>query len=226
MKSKIFLTFLGVAMTLSACNATSSDRSEPTPTVSSYSSKPETTPSEERSPATQSSQRPSQDNSDAQATPAAKRSSKQDTTSPKRQTLANQPSQKLNPKNSVDKTTTATQIPRESYKPISLDKIADANALVGNDPKVIARQAFRNTESERGSPEVSVDYPQSDRAVVTITQVGVADDSVHGIRYRAEFAPTSELTPTGKQWKLVWAGSQVKCQSGRGHQDWSTELCL
>jgi hypothetical protein len=24
----------------------------------------------------------------------------------------------------------------------------------------------------------------------------------------------------------VWAGSQVKCQPGRGSQDWTTELCF
>jgi hypothetical protein len=223
MKSKIFLTFLGVAMTLSACNATSNNRSEPTPAASTYSSKPETTPSEERSPATQPSL--SQDNSQIQATPTATRSSQQDTTSPQRQPLARQPSQKLNPKNSGDKTTTTTQILRGNYKSISLDKFADTNALVGSDPKAVALSAFGNIESEGGSRQVTVDYPQPDRAIVTITQTGVADDSVGGIKRRVELQQTKSAQ-TAEQWKAVWAGSQVKCQPGRGHQDWSTELCL
>lgn len=223
MKSKIFLAFLGVAMTLSACNATSSDRSEPTPTVSSYSSKPETTPSEERSPATQPS--PSQDNSQIQVTPTATRSPKQDTTSPQRQPLASSPSQKLKAKNTVDQTTTTTQIQRGNYKSISLDKITDTNVLVGKDPKAVALTAFGTIDSEGGSRQVTVDYPQSDRAIVTITQTGVADDSVGGIKHRVELEQTKSAQ-TAQQWKAVWAGSQVKCQPGRGHQDWSTELCL
>jgi hypothetical protein len=103
--------------------------------------------------------------------------------------------------------------------------MADTAAVVGNDPKEIALSAFGNIESEGGIRDVKVDYPQPNQAVVTITQTGVADDSVGGIRYRVELRQNKEV-PTGRQWEIVWAGSQVKCHQGRGHQDWSMELCL
>lgn len=129
----------------------------------------------------------------------------------------------------IAKTATAqAQAQRKNYKPLSLSEIAQSKPLTGNDPKALTLSIFGNVESqeEGGSQEVTVDYPQSDLAVVTITRIGVADDSIGGIRYRAELVATSDSTSTGKQWKLVWAGSQTKCQQGRGHQDWSTELCL
>ena len=178
---KIFLVVLaGMAMTLSACNDTS-DRSEPTPQV--------TTSSASQSPVRQSSQTLSQNSSAAQTT------------------------------------TRSTQADRENYKPISLSTITDAKTLIGNDPKSTALSAFGNTESEGGSRDVTVKYPQPNQAIVTITQTGVADDSVGGIRHRIELQPTQSIQSV-KQWKIVWAGSQMKCHPGRGHQDWSTELCL
>jgi hypothetical protein len=124
-------------------------------------------------------------------------------------------------------TTAQAQAHRKNYKPLSLSEIVQGKPLTGDDPKALTLSVFGNVESqEGGSQEVTVDYPQSDLAVVTITRMGVADDSIGGIRYRAEFVATSKQTSPGKQWKLVWAGSQMKCQQGRGHQDWSTELCL
>jgi hypothetical protein len=203
----------------------SSNHPEPTPTATTYSSKPETTQSEERSPASQPSQTPTQENTEAEstattATPSP--SSQPETTSPKSQTFASQPSQKLTSKSS---TTANSQVQRENYKGISLDKIADADALVGNDPESVALSTFGNIDSEGGSRDVTVDYPQSQRAIVTITQTGVADDSVGGIKHRVELEQTKSAQ-TDPQWKVVWAGSQVKCHPGRGHLDWSTELCF
>ena len=189
MKSKMFLVFLGAAMTLSACSNIS-NRPEPTQTAATDSPNPEKTSSASPSTTRQYSQTLRQDKSEAKAT------------------------------------TAKAQANRENYKPMSLFKIAKADALVGDDPKAIALSALGDVESEGGSRDVKVDYPQSDQAVVTITQTGVADDSVREIRYRAELVTTSKSAQTSKQWKLVWAGSQVKCQPGRGSQDWTTELCL
>jgi hypothetical protein len=140
----------------------------------------------------------------------------------------NQPSETLNQNPAVEKTTTTTQTERQNYKPISLFEIAHTEGRVGSDPKALALSAFGNTETETegGSRQVTVDYPQPNQAVVIITQLGVADDSVRGIKYRAEFVPTTKSTQTHKQWEIVWAGSQVTCQPERGHQDWSKELCL
>lgn len=114
---------------------------------------------------------------------------------------------------------------RSQYKTISLQNIAPAESLKGSDPKAIALKAFGQIESEGGSRQVEMTNPQPDKAEVTITQTGVADDSVGAIRYRVEFVSTSSTAQTDKPWQMVWAGSQQKCQVGRGHQDWSNEIC-
>lgn len=121
--------------------------------------------------------------------------------------------------------TASIKINRENYKSIALTQLSKTESLIGDEPKAIALAAFGDVDSEGGSRDVKVEYPQPDRAVVIITQTGVADDSVRAIRYRAELAPTSKSSQTGKQWKIVWAGSQFTCQPGRGHQDWSMKLC-
>ena len=113
---------------------------------------------------------------------------------------------------------------REGYKAIALGKLGKSDQLQGSDPKAIALRLFRNTEPEAGKSEISVEtnYP---RAVAIVTQVGIGDDSIRSIRYRAEFLATSNTVPSDQVWTLVWAGSQFKCQPGRGHQDWSSKLC-
>jgi hypothetical protein len=126
-------------------------------------------------------------------------------------------------KQSQDKSK-ATESQRGDYKPVSLAEIEKAKASTGSDPKAVALSVFGNTDSEGGSREVKVDYPQPDQAIVTITQTGVADDSIAAIRYRVELL-SKNSSPATNSWKIVWAGSQFKCQQGRGHQDWSTKLC-
>lgn len=127
-------------------------------------------------------------------------------------------------KSEVKTSSASVKVNRESYKPIALTQLTKNEALIGEEPKAIALAAFGDVDSEGGSRDVKVEYPQPDRAIVIITQTGVADDSVRAIRYRAELVPTSK-SPTAKQWKIVWAGSQFTCQPGRGHQDWSMKLC-
>lgn len=135
-------------------------------------------------------------------------------------------SQKLSQDTSNSESPTSAQAERENYKPISLATLDQKNARIGSEPNAIAIAAFGDVDTEGGSQDVTVEYPQPNLAVVTVTHMGVADDSVRGIRYRAELVPTNKSTQTDKQWEIVWAGSQFTCQPGRGHQDWSTELCL
>ncbi|MEO1619662.1 MAG: hypothetical protein AAFU53_01375 [Cyanobacteria bacterium J06632_3] len=58
------------------------------------------------------------------------------------------------------------------------------------------------------------------QAMITITQSGILDDSVGSIRYRFDISRQDD------QWTITRAGRQFRCQQGRGHQDFSTELCL
>ncbi|MBD2114298.1 MULTISPECIES: hypothetical protein [Cyanophyceae] len=92
---------------------------------------------------------------------------------------------------------------------------------VGEDPTEIALAAFGSTEPGEGNFEEEVELVDQtdDQSLVILTQTGLADDSVNGTRYRLEFVPE------GDQWRLDWAGSQVRCQLDRGSQEWSTDLC-
>jgi len=106
--------------------------------------------------------------------------------------------------------------PRVGYEPVSLSSISAP--LTGNDPKQLAIKAFA-TFDPIGTQQVQVTRPATNQAVVMLAFIGVGDDSVQGMKYRVE------LKRTGQQWKIVWAGYQVKCQPGRGHQNWSTQRC-
>lgn len=92
---------------------------------------------------------------------------------------------------------------------------------VGASPTEIAQNVFGSTEPGEGNfqEEVVLVDQTADQALVVLTQTGLADDSVNGMRYRLEFIPE------GDQWRLDWAGSQVRCQPGRGSEEWGTELC-
>jgi hypothetical protein len=113
---------------------------------------------------------------------------------------------------------TSALAPRAAYREIPLPQ--DKN-LVGADPRQIARSVFGNSESGEGNfQEEVLLIEQTDKvALVTLTQTGLADDSVEGMRYRLEFMRE------GNRWQLDWAGRQVRCYSGRGSQTWTTGRC-
>ena len=107
---------------------------------------------------------------------------------------------------------------RAAYSEVALPAGED---LVGADPRQVALDVFGSTEPGEGNfaEEVVVVDESANPMLVTLTQTGLADDSVNGMRYRLEFVPE------GDQWRLDWAGRQVRCQAGRGAQDWTTDLC-
>jgi hypothetical protein len=92
---------------------------------------------------------------------------------------------------------------------------------MGASPEEIALAAFGMDDPGEGNftQEVMVVEQTATDAVVTLTQTGLLDDSVDGMRYRLEF------TAADNQWEMVWAGRQVRCQPNRGSQEWSTDLC-
>ena len=93
---------------------------------------------------------------------------------------------------------------------------------VGADPKALARALYGSSEPVEGNyTEEAVTLAESENShIVLFTQLGLADDSLRGMRYRLE------LVPQGGQWQLTWAGRQVTCWPGRGHEDWGTAPCL
>jgi hypothetical protein len=60
-----------------------------------------------------------------------------------------------------------------------------------------------------------------ERAVVTVTKEGLADDSIGAIRYVLEFERQAD-----DSWRLMSAAWAQRCQGGRGHQDFTPELCI
>lgn len=96
-----------------------------------------------------------------------------------------------------------------------------ADQRMGADPQAIALDAFGMADPGEGNftQEVTVDEQTATDAVVTLTQTGLLDDSVEGMRYWLEFAAADN------QWEMVWAGRQVRCRPNRGSQEWSTDPC-
>jgi hypothetical protein len=112
---------------------------------------------------------------------------------------------------------------RANYNQISPDRVASNSntTLTGDNPKKIVRRLLGFSDlRESRQQDIEIDYPHDNKAVVTLTQTGLLDDSVEGMRYRVE------LISSGNKWKVIWIGEQYKCNPRRGgHTDWSTELC-
>lgn len=107
---------------------------------------------------------------------------------------------------------------RSDYNEVPLPQDA---TLVGADPEQIALAVFGNREPVEGNfqEEVVLTEQTTDQSLVTLTQTGLPDDSVEGVRYLLEFMPE------GEQWRLNWAGRQVRCYPDRGSQAWTTANC-
>ena len=68
---------------------------------------------------------------------------------------------------------------------------------------------------------VVVDPVGAANATVTVTIDNLADDSIAAVRYELRFEDF------GNDAIRLAAGSwSQRCQPGRGHQDFSTELCV
>jgi hypothetical protein len=111
--------------------------------------------------------------------------------------------------------------PRSNFRVLNVEEFISGNRIRDFDPKAVAIQLFSNSFDEEGrkSEDISVAYPTRETAVIVYTIIGLADDSVGGIRNRIE------LKRNQNKWEIVWVGEQYKCQLGRGHQDWSDKLC-
>jgi len=107
---------------------------------------------------------------------------------------------------------------RPAYREVSLPP---KNQRFGADPEEISLDAFGIAEPVEGNFTQEVDMVKQTRtrAIVSLIQTGLPDDSVKAIRYRLEFESEEN------QWELVWAGRQVRCWPGRGSQEWSRDLC-
>jgi hypothetical protein len=73
-------------------------------------------------------------------------------------------------------------------------------------------------------PKVEFDRTNPTRIVALVTYLGLEDDSIKNMRYRVEMVPSDSLCSC-QRWEVSWVGRQQQCQSGRGSQNWSTQVC-
>jgi hypothetical protein len=72
-----------------------------------------------------------------------------------------------------------------------------------------------------GRPKIYLlSEPERDNAVVTATLTGLGDDSVGAERYRVVFTRGQD-----GRYRFGSGKRTFKCQSGRGHQDFSVGVC-
>jgi hypothetical protein len=92
----------------------------------------------------------------------------------------------------------------------------------GPDPLAMAFSLRQFTGEEIGSEQMKVTYPTPDQAIVVTTVRGLPDDSVSALRTRYEF---KAVEGEAGKWQMVSVSQQNKCQTGRGSEDWTAELC-
>lgn len=78
-----------------------------------------------------------------------------------------------------------------------------------------------------GDPETTAEVseqPGTDgRTIVTVTMAHLLDDSVSAVRYQFEL---EQQMPGDTLFRFVSGEWSQQCQPGRGHQDFTTELCI
>lgn len=99
------------------------------------------------------------------------------------------------------------------------DLLEDYNAATS--PEMAANAFADRYDGEADRVMVELDTQTEAEAVVFVTALGLADDSIRDERLRLVYENNGVGT-----WELVDAGRQVRCQSGRGHTDWSDRACL
>jgi membrane-bound inhibitor of C-type lysozyme len=112
---------------------------------------------------------------------------------------------------------------RDRYQSVDLKTIPPEN-LRDQDPKIAVIKAFGQREAAQPeglkSESLDISYSRFRTAVATMIVDGVADDSIQAKKYRVE------MILKDNQWVITWAGIQLKCHTGRGHNDWSAQRCL
>ncbi|MFP5272299.1 hypothetical protein [Coleofasciculus sp.] len=113
---------------------------------------------------------------------------------------------------------------RSQYQETNVADFIQRNNINDMNPRSLAGQLLSRPESLEGrqQEDIMINYALNrteDPTIVEYTTIGLADDSVRSKRTRIE------LKWQQNGWQITWVGSQFQCHSGRGHQDWSKELC-
>jgi hypothetical protein len=88
-------------------------------------------------------------------------------------------------------------------------------------PERIAKEFLDADRMDASTVATQVTAQSSDTADVVLNADGLRDDSVHAARYNLHLVRQPDQT-----WRLATAAWSQQCQPDRGHQDFTTELCL
>ena len=80
-------------------------------------------------------------------------------------------------------------------------------------------EAFPGAAFESAQKSVELEE-RGNQAEATVTVEGLQDDSIHSQRWELDFARTGDV------WTVTSARFSQRCHEGRGHQEYSPELCL
>ncbi len=120
------------------------------------------------------------------------------------------------PEVSTPKKTETSTSKKNEYTPVDVTPFRGISDI---DPKIVALRTLGRftTPQPEGlkSESISVSY-SGDKAVVTHTITGVADDSIAARKYRLE------MKLIGGKWQLAAAGQQQKCRSDN---KWRKDRC-
>jgi hypothetical protein len=126
-------------------------------------------------------------------------------------------------------TQAAPPVPQPESRTGSLP-VAEFNAFLDRTRPAFATSALRTAlefanvgEGQAASTSVEVEEGvegNSGEASVTVTRDGLADDSIRAVRYVVILERNGDGT-----WRVRSAKRLQRCHQGRGHQDFSPQLC-
>jgi hypothetical protein len=127
-----------------------------------------------------------------------------------------------------DDTPAATEdTPQPSFEEDGTVPVDDFNAYLDavdeaweTDAKRVAIAFAQPVAPEGGQVGAALGAGDAGTTLAIVTVNGLGDDSAAARR------TSVVLAPDGDRWRLVRAQWTHRCQEGRGHEDWSIELCI
>ncbi len=100
-------------------------------------------------------------------------------------------------------------------------RLATDKPTWARDPQRVVHEFLRADNIDAASTDTQVANASPEATELVVTVNGLADDSVHAIRFDVRLARQVDQT-----WHLDSASWSQQCQPNRGHQSFTTALCI